>query len=151
MTVPGGVPNLPAGALTMDTLASALQDMTPEAMRARAAARIPSTFHGATLGDPTSDASFGGLILQLWAGFASAVATADPADIEGPEDLPNLLTGFIDQLPIIGALAGLPEAIYGTYEGSDPVLLFIEELFGPIRLLMAGAAELPTEFPDEES
>lgn len=147
MTTPGGVPNLPAGALTIDTLAS-LQDVTPEAMRARSAARIPSTFNAATLGDPTSDFSFGGLITQLFAGFNSAVANADPADIEGPDDLPNLLTGFIDQLPIIGTLAGLPDAIYGTYDGADPVLLMIEALFGPIRLLMSGDTELPT---DEES
>ena len=150
MTTPGGVPNLPTGALTIDTLAS-LQDMTAETMRSRATDRIPSTFHGTTLGDPTSNASYGGLITQLFAAFNSAVANADPADIEGPDDLPDLLTGFIDELPIIGSLVGLPEAIYGTYEGSDPVLQFIEVLFAPIRLLMSGAEELPTEFPDEES
>jgi hypothetical protein len=149
MTVPGGVPNLPAGALTLDTLAS-LQDMTPETMRARSAARIPSTFNATTLGDPTSDFSFGGLIAQLFAAFTSAVANADPADIEGPDDLPALLTGFIEELPIIGTLAGLPDAVYGTYDGDDPVLLFIELLFAPIRALMGGGS-LPTDFPEEES
>ncbi len=148
MTVPGGVPNLPTGALTIETMASALQDMTPEAMRERSSARVPSTFNAATFGDPSSNFSYGGLITQLFAAFNSAVANADPADIEGPDDLPNLLTGFIDQLPIIGTLVGLPEAIYGTYEGSDPVLLMIEALFAPIRLLMSGETELPT---DEES
>ncbi len=145
MTVPGGMPNLPVGALTFDTLES-LQDQTPEGMRAQAAARIPSTFHAATLGDPTSNFSFGGLITRIFSAFNSAVANADPADIEGPDDLPALLTGFIDELPIIGALAGLPDAVYGTYEGDDPVLQFIELLFAPVRLLMAGTESLPTGF-----
>ena len=149
MTTPGGVPNLPTGALTIDTLASNLEDMTTEAMRARSAARMSSTFNSSTGGDPTSNFSFSGLIMQLFAGFNSAVANADPADIEGPEDLPDLLTGFITELPIIGTLVGLPEAIYGTYEGADPVLLMIETLFAPIRLLMDGTNELP--IPDEES
>lgn len=148
MTTPGGVPNLPAGALTVDTLASDLEDMTSATIRTRASARMASTFNSTTGGDPTSDFSFSGLIMQLFAGFNSAVATADPADIEGPDDLPDLLTNFITELPIIGTLVGLPEAIYGTYEGSDPVLLFVETLFAPIRLLMDGTNELPY---DEES
>lgn len=148
MTVPGGVPNLPPGALTVDTMASALQDMTPEAMRARGSGRVPSTFNAATMGDPTSDFSYGGVIMRIFAAFNSAVANADPADIEGPDDLPDLLTGFIDELPIIGTLVGLPEAIYGTYEGDDPVLLGVEALFAPIRLLMSGDTTLPI---DEES
>lgn len=150
MTVPGGVPNLPPGALTIETLASDLEDMTVGAIRTRSAARIPTTFNATTLGDPTSDFSFGGLIAQLFAAFNSAVATADPADIEGPDDLPDLLTGFIEELPIIGTLVGLPDAIYGTYDGDDPVLLFVELLFAPIRALMGGGS-LPTDFPDEES
>lgn len=145
MTTPGGVPNLPPGALTFDTLVS-LQDQTPETLREQASARVPSTFHAATLGDPMSEFSFGGLMTQLFAGFSSAVANADPADIEGPEDLPPLLTGFINELPIIGTLTGLPEAIYGTYDGPDPILDFIEVLFAPIRLLMAGTTSFPTAF-----
>ena len=142
MTTPGGVPNLPPGALTLTTMASALQDMTPATMRTRSAARIPSTFHSGTGGDPTSEYSFNGLIMALWAGFNSAVANADPADIEGPDDLPDLLNDFITDIPIIGALVGLPEAIYGTYEGTDPVLLAVEALFAPVRLLMAGDLDL---------
>lgn len=147
MTVPGGVPNLPVGALTFDTL-DGLQDFTTETMRGRATERIPSVFNAATFGDPTSDFTISGVITELFAAFNAAIAETDPADIEGPDDLPDLLTGFIDELPIIGTLAGLPDAIYGTYEGSDPVLLFIELLFAPIRLLMTGAATLPTDFEE---
>ncbi|MFV8049722.1 hypothetical protein [Mycobacterium sp. 48b] len=149
MTTPGGVPNLPAGALTLETLAAKLQDMSVPAMRERAAARVPNIFDGSTAGNLLSDLSPGGVIAQLFAGFNSFVANADPADIQGPEDLPGLLTDFIESLPVVGQLVGLGEAIMGTYDGDDEVLLAIQEVFEPIRALLqvvggVSGAELPT-------
>lgn len=133
MTTPGGVPNLPAGALTLDNMASELQDMTPAAMRARAAARVPATYNGSTGGNPAFDASPFGVIAKLFAGFVSHVANADPADITGPEDLPDLLNEFIHDLPVVGEFVRLLDALAGTYVGDDPTLLQIQSLFGGVR------------------
>lgn len=133
VTTPGGVPNLPKGALTLETLQSKLQDMSTSAMRGRAADRVPAIFDGSTAGNLLSDLSPGGIIAQLFAGFNSHVANADPADINGPEDLPALLLDFIESLPVIGQLVGLLEAIVGTYDGDDPILIEIQKFFGLFR------------------
>jgi hypothetical protein len=138
VTTPGGVSNLPAEALTLDTLASRLQDMSPSAMRGRAAERFPSIFDGSSGGNPLTDLTPLGILTRIWAEFNSAVANADPADIQGPEDLPNLLLKFIEDLPVVGELVGLLEAILGTYDGDDPVLLQIQDVFGIFRTLFAG-------------
>lgn len=136
MTTPGGVPNLPQGALTIDTLASKTQDMTQPAMRDRAAERFPNIFGSSSGGNALSDLTPFGILTQLFAGFNSSVANADPADIEGPEDLPGLLLDFIESLPVIGELIGLLEAILGTYDGDDEVLLQVQAIFAPIRALL---------------
>ncbi|OBB20621.1 hypothetical protein [Mycolicibacterium elephantis] len=121
MTTPGGVPNLPVGALTLDTLAEKTQDTTPAAMRVRAAERMPSTFNSSNGGNPLVDLSPFGIITQLWAGFNSHVANADPADIEGPEDLPGLLLDFIEELPVIG----------GFVQYGQEVIDLIQRLLAP--------------------
>lgn len=136
VTTPGGVPNLPKGALTLETLQAMLQDMSTAAQRQRAADRVPAIFDGSTAGNLMSDLSPGGIIAQLFAGFNSHVANADPADINGPEDLPGLLLDFIESLPVIGQLVGLLEAIVGTYDGDDPILIEIQKFFGLIRSLL---------------
>ncbi|OBK04018.1 hypothetical protein A5637_13120 [Mycolicibacterium fortuitum] len=133
MTTPGGVPNLPAGGMTLDTLQSMLQDMTPPAMRGRAAQRIPGTYDGSTGGNPLNDLTPFGILTTLFAGFNSHVANADPADIQGPDDLPGLLLDFIESLPVVGQLVGLLEAILGTYDGDDQILLDIQKFFGLFR------------------
>lgn len=148
MTTPGGVPNLPAGALTLESIASRLQDMTPAAMRARAADRLPVIFDSSTGGNALNDFTPFGILTQLFAGFNSFVANADPADINGPEDLPGLLVAFIESLPVIGQLVGLGEAVLGTYDGDDEVLLAIQDIFKPIRqLLQLVAGEDVEDFP----
>jgi hypothetical protein len=133
VTTPGGVPNLPVGALTIGTLATVLQDTSHEAMKGRAAERFPSTFDGTTGGSPAVELSPTGVITSLFAGFNSTIARADPADIDGPEDLPGQLLGFIEDLPVIGQFVELLEAIAGTYTGDDEVLLTIQTIFAPIR------------------
>lgn len=149
MTTPGGVPNLPAGALTIDNLASKTQDMTPTAMRGRANERFPSIFDSSTGGSALSDLTPIGIINQIFAGFSSVVANADPADVQGPDDLPGLLIDFIESLPVIGELVGLLEAILGTYTGDDETLLTVQQIFAPIRMLLElvsgiGGGVIPT-------
>lgn len=136
MTTPGGVPNLPAGALTPETMASRLQDMSTGAVRSRAAARMPASFHSSNGGDPGADLTPFGVITRIFAGFISAVANADPGDIDGPEDLPGLLLDFIEQLPVIGQFVALLEAINGQYDGADEVLLAIQDINAPMRKLL---------------
>lgn len=133
MTVPGGVTSLPPGALTADNMASQLEDMTPDAMHARAAARVPATYNDSTGGDPAVDMTPMGVITRLFAGFISHVANADPADIQSPNDLPGLLNDFIHELPVVGEFVRLLDALAGTYVGDDPVLLQIQDLFGGVR------------------
>ncbi|QFG10039.1 minor tail protein [Mycobacterium phage IdentityCrisis] len=149
VTTPGGVPNLPAGALTLDTLAAKLQDMSATAMRRRAAERMPSIFDASTGGSILSDLSPFGIITRIWAEVNSLVAQADPADIQGPEDLPPLLLEFIEGLPVIGELVGLLEAILGTYDGDDEVLLEIQKIFGLIRSFFGGIDFQDPPTPEE--
>lgn len=150
VTTPGGVPNLPVGALTLDTLVSRLEDMSPEAMRERAGERWPSIFGSSTGGDIMSDLSLSGIIAKLFSGFNSVVANADPADIDGPEDLPGLLWDFITSLPVVGELVGLLEAIIGEYDGDDEVLLAIQEIFMPLRRLVQLVAGHDVDWPTQE-
>lgn len=136
VTTPGGVPNLPVGALTVGTLANQLQNLTQPAMRARAGERMPAIFNSSTGGNIMNDLSPFGIIAAIWAGFNSHVAQADPNDITGPEDLPGLLMDFIEGLPVIGQFVTLLEAIAGTYDGDDETLLAIQQIFMPIRKLL---------------
>lgn len=136
MTTPGGVPNLPTGALTLDTLVGKLHDMSPSAMRGRGAARVPAIFDSSMGGNPMSDYSFLGLMMQLWGGFSSAIANADPADITGPDDLPGLLVTFIEDLPIVGEFVTLmKEVINGTFDIGD-VVTAIENSFNTLGSML---------------
>lgn len=144
MTTPGGVPNLPAAALTLDTLRSKLQDMSGSAMRSRAVERFPSIFTGSTGGDPSVDISPFGIILGIWSEVNSLIANADPADIQGPEDIPPLLLDFIEGLPVVGTFVELVEAILGTYGGDDESLQAIQQIFEPVRQLISLVGKLLT-------
>jgi hypothetical protein len=155
VTTPGGVPNLPQGALTIDNLESKTQDMTTPAMRSRAAERFPNIFNSSTGGNALNDLTPIGIITQIFSGFNSVVANADPDDVQGPEDLPGLLLDFIESLPVVGELIGLLEAILGTYAGDDPVLLEVQTIFAPIRAIVdsltglsGGLGGLGSFFPD---
>nr|WP_052741208.1 hypothetical protein [Mycobacterium sp. UM_NZ2] len=128
MTTPGGVPNLPVGALTLETLQSKTQDTSVAANRARAAERMPSIFDTSNGGNPMSDLSPFGILTQLFSGFNALVSQADPADINGPEDLPGLLLDFIHELPVVGQFVDLLAAFSGTYDGDDETLLTIQRI-----------------------
>jgi len=149
VTTPGLV-NLPAGALTPGTMASKLQDMSAEAMRGRAAARVPGIFNGSNGGDPLSDLSPTGLITRIFAEFNSAVANADPGDINGPEDLPDMLRAFLEGLPVVGEFVRLLSAILGEYEGEDEILIAIQAIFYPLRKLVQLVSGNDVGFPTGE-
>ena len=141
MTTPAGVPNLPLGALTVETLAAQLQDLTPEAMYARAGERVPTIFASSTGGDVLNNLSPFGILTNIWAGINSLIANSDPGDIQGPEDLPPLLLDFIENLPVIGQFVKILEALLGTYDGTDETLLGIQDLLSPIVEFFTGVIE----------
>lgn len=132
MTTPLGVPNLPLGALTVETLADKLQDQTQGAMRGRARDRMPVIFDNSSGGDIASELSPFGIIAAIWSGVNSLIATADPEDIQGPEDIPALLIDFIEGLPVVGQLIDLLEALTGNYTGEDQTLLAIQDFLAPV-------------------
>ena len=136
MTTPGGVPNLPLGALTIDTLASKTQDMSGTAMKSRAVERFPTIFDNSTGLSAASDITPFGILTGIWAEVNSLIANADPADVQGPNDLPALVIDFIESLPVIGQFVGLIDAILGTYTGDDTALLAIQDIFAPIRAVV---------------
>ncbi|MGE2714187.1 DUF7257 domain-containing protein [Mycolicibacterium litorale] len=150
MTTPGGVANLPVGALTLDTLKSKLQDMSGAAMKARAVERFPGTFNGSTGGSPALDLTPFGILTRIWAEVNSLIANADPADINGPEDIPELLLEFIEGLPVVGQFVDILKAIIGEYDGQDDVLLAVQDIFAPIRELVRLVAGGLEEFPDAD-
>lgn len=136
MTTPGGVPNLPAGALTIDTMGATLQDMSGTAMKSRAVQRFPAIMDLSTGLSAAADLTPFGILTRIWAEVNSLVANSDPADIQGPEDIPPLLLEFIEGLPVVGQFVDLFEAILGTYTGTDTTLLGIQALFAPIRAIV---------------
>ena len=147
MTTPAGVPNLPVEALTVSTLADQLQNQTSAAARGRAAQRIPSIFNSSTGGSIASDLTPFGVIGKIWAEVNSLIATANPDDIQGPEDIPALLIHFIEDLPVVGQFVKLLEAFTGQYNGTDQILLTIQDLFGPLVKLANNLVELLTGAP----
>lgn len=136
VTTPGGVPNLPVGALTLETLAENLQDMSGTAMKKRAVERFPSIMDSSTGLSPALDVTPFGILTSIYSEVNSLVATADPADINGPEDIPQLLVEFIEGLPVVGQFIDLLQAILGNYDGDDEILLAIQRIFAPIRKLV---------------
>jgi hypothetical protein len=133
MTTPGGVPNLPLGALTLETLAQELQDMSAAAMRKRAGRRFPTVFNATTGGNVLNDLTPFGILTRIWSEINALVAASSPSDITGPADLPPVMLNFLENLPFVGQFVRLIEALLGTYTGNDPDLLAIQELFTPIR------------------
>lgn len=146
LTTPGGVPNLPQGALTLENLASSTQDMSGTAMKSRAVQRFPGIMDNSTGLSPLSDLTPFGILTRIWAEFNAAVANADPADIQGPEDLPELLLQFIEGLPVVGQFVGVLEAILGTYDGDDAVLLAVQEFFKNLREFLGSLNFLDPDF-----
>lgn len=136
MTTPAGVPNLPAGALTVQTLGDRLQNHTPGAMRQRAREQMPQIFDNSTGGNILSDLSPFGILTGIWAGINSLLAQSDPADVNGPEDLPQLFIDFIEELPVVGQFVKLftllLDIINGNYDGDDELAIALQDLIAPL-------------------
>ncbi|MCX7427238.1 MAG: hypothetical protein NTW96_16620, partial [Planctomycetia bacterium] len=93
---------------------------------------MPVIFDNSSGGDIASELSPFGIIAAIWSGVNSLIATADPEDIQGPEDIPALLIDFIEGLPVVGQLIDLLEALTGNYTGEDQTLLAIQDFLAPV-------------------
>lgn len=137
MTAPGGTPGLPGGiVLTLENLASRLQDHTSTATKGRALEWFPSLANNTTGGDPSAPLSPFGLLTDFWARWNATIANADPSAVNSVEDLGPLFIEFVENLPFVGQFVGLLEALLGTYTGTDQTLLSLQSLFTPVRLLI---------------
>ncbi|WP_313673282.1 hypothetical protein [Mycolicibacterium sp.] len=141
MTTPLGVPNLPIGALTVETLGEILQDMSAAAMRQRAGDRFPDIFNLSTGGDVLNDLTPFGILTSIWAQFNSIMANADPEDVQGPEDIPDLILRFIEEIPLIGILVKFVEALGFTPEAVEEFLQPIFEFLNWLWDLVGQEAE----------
>lgn len=141
MTTPLGVPNLPIGALTVETLGEILQDMSAAAMRQRAGERFPDVFNLTTGGNALSDLTPFGILTSIWAQFNSILATADPEDVQGPEDIPDLILGFIEDLPFVGILFKFLDALGLNPESVNSFLIPIFEFLNWLWELIGQEAE----------
>lgn len=141
MTTPLGVPNLPIGALTVETLGEILQDMSAAAMRQRAGDRFPDIFNLSTGGNALNDLTPFGILTSLWAQFNSILANADPEDVQGPEDIPDLILGFIEEMPLVGILVKFAEALGLTPESVEAFLIPIFEFLNWLWELVGQEAE----------
>ena len=129
MTTPGGIPNMPAAAMTVGQLGDRLQNLSPEKLRQRSGDQFANIFASSPGGNALDAESPFGIITSLFGGFMSTVANADPADLNGPEDLPGLLTDFVEEIPVVGDIFSLMQAILGVYEGDNVTLKAVSDLF----------------------
>lgn len=142
MTTPnlpwGSTPDsaLPQGVYSPGQLATTLQDHTAGKFQALAGGRFPAIVGGTSAGSPLDSLGPLGFVVSLASSFFESVASADPDSITGPEDLVPLVADFFEGLPVVGQFIDLKDALFGDYEGDDPVLQFIQDLFGPIRRLL---------------
>jgi len=129
VTTPGGIPNMPAAAMTVGQLGDRLQNLSPEKLRQRSGDQFANIFASSPGGNALDAESPFGIINSLFGGFMSTVANADPADLNGPEDLPGLLTDFVEEIPVVGDIFSLMQAILGVYEGDNVTLKAVSDLF----------------------
>lgn len=150
-------PNLPFGSTTQADLAqgvvmpsglgSAWQDQSKAKYLSLASGRFPAPVRGTSAGSPAVSAGPLGFVVDLVAQFMSTVGHADPASIKRPEDLYDLVEDFVSDLPLVGELIDLKDAMLGEYTGDDPIFLFIQDLFAPLRKLLqlaSGQSGIPT-------
>ncbi|MCF3941307.1 hypothetical protein [Gordonia tangerina] len=128
--------DLPQGVSAPSQLGSALQDQSKAKFKSLAASRFPSVVNGTSAGNPADVAGPLGFVVDLFAGFAQNVAQSDPAAIQGPDDLHELVTDFFDGLPLVGVLIDIRDAMMGNYEGDDPVLQAIDSFMGSLAGLV---------------
>lgn len=150
-------PQLPWGSTTQGDLAevvvmpaglgSALQDQSASKFQGLTSGRFPGVMRGTSAGDPAMQAGPLGFIVDLVAQFMSTVSNADPESIARPEDLHALVTDFVEDLPLVGELISLKDAMMGVYDGDDPIFQFIQNLFAPLRKLLelaSGVSGIPS-------
>lgn len=124
--------------LTLGNLESRLQDMTAGAMKGRALTRFP-TLVGQTTGlDPSIVFAPFGILTDIFSRWNAVIANSHPDDVQGPEDIPNLLAEFVLGLPfaVLEEFVDILAALLGNYTGDDPSIIQIQNIFAPVRTLM---------------
>lgn len=136
MTAPGLGPtsDLPEGVLKASQLGAALQGLNAAKVGDTTAARLPDVFTG-TLGGSLVDAPIQ-YVMGLFAQFLGDIVDDGTPAITGPEELPDRTHDFFEDLPLVGIFVSLSDAMLGTYDGDDPVMLGIQDLFGLLRKLL---------------
>lgn len=122
MTLPEGSinpDNLPVGVFKHDQLATVLQDNTKAKFGDVGAGRFPTVVNGTNAGNPANVGGPLGFIVDLFAKLTEDVANADPATIQGPDDLHPLITNFFEGLPIIGIIVETINEISQLFTGEE--------------------------------
>ncbi|MFT4202209.1 hypothetical protein [Gordonia sp. (in: high G+C Gram-positive bacteria)] len=136
MTAPGLGPSssLPEGVLTASQLGTALQGLNATKVGDTTQSRLPEVFTG-TLGGDLVDAPIK-YVMGLFADFLGNIVDDTTPALSGPEDLDDLVHDFFEGLPLIGIFVSIADAMLGTYDGDDPALISVQNLFGLLRKLL---------------
>ncbi|MGX9297477.1 hypothetical protein [Tsukamurella paurometabola] len=131
--LPIGSSDIPQGAFTHTGIAGVLQDYSAGKYRSTVGGRFPSIVGGTPAGSPLSAITPVGIITGILSEFMRVVSNSTSHDISHPADLDDLIHDFFQGLPLVGQFVDLLDAIFGTYDGDDPVLLQIKALFAFLR------------------
>ncbi|MDT0223453.1 hypothetical protein [Gordonia sp. AC31] len=100
--------DLPQGVVTPGQLGETLQNPSAEKFRNLAAGRFPGQVDDDLAGNPANVNGPLGTVVNQFAAFTEDVATADPADIQSPEDLRTRVNGFFGLRPVLQMLIFTP-------------------------------------------
>lgn len=100
--------DLPQGVVTPGQLGETLQNPSAAKFRNLAAGRFPGQVDDDLAGNPANVNGPLGTVVNQFAAFTEDVATADPADIQSPEDLRTRVNGFFGLRPVLQALIFTP-------------------------------------------
>ncbi|CAM3744200.1 hypothetical protein ACXYTP_00155 [Tsukamurella ocularis] len=131
--LPIGSSDIPQGAFTHTGIAGVLQDYSAGKYRSTVGGRFPGIVSGTPAGSPLSALTPVGIITGILSEFMRVVSNSTSNDISHPADLDDLIHDFFQGLPLVGQFVDLLDAIFGTYDGDDPVLLQIKALFAFLR------------------
>lgn len=115
----------------MGDLGSAMQGLNGAKVTETAKGRMVGNFLATPGGFAGGPIDF---LVGLLGQFLGNIADdANDITLEGPQDLPDLIHDFFADLPLVGIIVDIFDAMLGTYDGDDPVLNGIQNLFALIR------------------
>ena len=122
---------LPPGVLRVGDLGSAMQGLNGTKVTETTKGRMVGNFLATPGGFAGGPIDF---LVGLLGQFLGNIADdANDITLEGPQDLPDLIHDFFADLPLVGIIIDIFDAMLGTYDGDDPVLNGIQNLFALIR------------------